>query len=218
MTSDSLLDLFRLEMSDAVAPYLWSDEEIFSYEDDAQTMFCRKTDGIADASTPAVVNIAVIPGSDWMALHPQITRIRSARRADTGRALDIINHDDMPARHWYFDGIRNRVKALVIGMEANKVRVFPVSNEIVTLNLTVFRMPLVPITDVGGQAFEIASEHHRHLMLWMKHLAYSKQDAETFNRTKAEEFEQRFIAYCGQVKQEERRKAFKVRTVAYGGI
>ena len=51
-----------------------------------------------------------------------------------------------------------------------------------------------------------------------KHRAYMKQDAETFDRTKADEFEKRFNAYCGQVKEEERRKAFKVRTVAYGGI
>lgn len=52
----------------------------------------------------------------------------------------------------------------------------------------------------------------------MKHRAYMKQDAETFDRTKADEFEQRFNTYCEQVKREERRKGFKVRSVAYGGI
>ena len=122
----------------------------------------------------------------------------------------------MVLRRWYFDGVTSTVKALVIGQEAHKARVFPKSNETISIYLSVFRLPLVAITDAGDQAFEVDEEHHRHLMLWMKHLAYSKQDAETFDRTKAEEFEERFNAYSAQVKEEERRKAFKVRAVAYG--
>lgn len=218
MDSSELLDLFRSEMSDQAKPYLWSDDDIFGYEDDAQKMFCRKTDGIADASTAAVVNVAVAPATDWVALHPTITRIRWATRSDTGRPVDIINQDDMAQRRWYFDGTTSTVKALVIGMEAHKARVYPKSNETITLNLAVFRLPLVAITTDGDQAFEVAEEHHPHLLHWMKHRAYMKQDAETFDRMKAKEFEDKFYAYCSQVKEEERRKAFKVRTVVYGGI
>lgn len=218
MNSSELLDLFRSEMSDKVEPFLWSDEDVFGYENDAQVMHCRKTDGIADATTLAVTAIAVTPSTDWVDLHPKIIRIRSATRSDTGRDIDIINRDDMPLRRWYFDGALGSVKALVIGMQANKARVFPKSNETVTVNLTVFRLPLVPISDAGDQEFEIEEQHHRHLLLWMKHLAYLKQDAETYDRTRAEEFEQKALAYWAKVKEEDRRKAFKVRTVAYGGI
>ena len=100
----------------------------------------------------------------------------------------------MVLRRWYFDGVTSTVKALVIGQEAHKACVFPKSNETISIYLSVFRLPLVAITDAGDQAFEVDEEHHRHLMLWMKHLAYSKQDAETFDRTKAEEFEERFNA------------------------
>lgn len=218
MNSSELLDLFRSEMGDTVEPYLWSDTDIFGYADDAQKMLCRKTDGISDASTTAVTEIAAVVDTDWVALHKSIKRIRSAIRTDTGRQIDIINRDDMPKRGWYFDGRTGPVKALVIGSEAHKARVYPKSNEAVTLQLEVFRLPLVAITDDGDQEFEVDEEHHRHLMLWMKHLAYLKQDAETFDRARAEEFEGKFLGYCTQVQEEERRKAFKVRTVAYGGI
>jgi hypothetical protein len=218
MTSSDLLTLFRSEMSDTAAPYLWSDEDVFGYMDDAQTMYCRKTDGILDASTDAVTKIAVVPGSDRIALHAKIKRIRALTREDTGRDLDVINRDDMVQRRWYFDGTVGEVKALVIGQEAHKARVYPTSNETVNLRLEVLRLPLLAITTDGDQAFEIDAEHHRHLLLWMKHLAYMKQDAETFDRTKAMEFEGKALAYFAQVKEEERRKAFKVRTVAYGGI
>lgn len=218
MDSTELLTLFRSEMGDQAVPYLWSDEDVFGYEDDAQKMFCRMTDGIADATTAAVVDLAVTPGSDWLNLHPKIKRIRYASRSDTGRPVEVINPDDMPQRRWYFDGTTGVVKALVIGAEAKKARVYPVSNETVTVKLTVFRLPLLPITTDGDQALEVDEEHHAHLLHWMKHRAYLKQDAETFDRTRAKEFEDKFIAYCDQVKEEERRKAFKVRTVAYGGI
>lgn len=218
MDSTGLLIAFRSEMADKVEPYLWDDEDVFAYADDAQKAFCRKTDGIADSTTAAVVNLAVVPGTDWLALHPSILRVRTAARADTGRDLDIINREDMPLRRWFFDGVQNSIKALVVGMEAHKVRVYPKSNETVEVNLTVFRLPLVAINTDGDQALEVDEEHHPYLLLWMKHRAYMKQDAETFDRTKADEFERRFNTYCEQVKREERRKGFKVRSVAYGGI
>lgn len=218
MNSTDLLVLFRSEMSDEAEPYLWADEDIFGYMDDAQKMHCRKTDGILDASTDAVTELEIVPGSDRIALHPSILRIRAVSREDTGRDLDIINRDDMAQRRWYFDGTTGPVKALVIGIEAHKARVFPKSSETVTLRLEVLRLPLVAINTDGDQAFEVDEEHHRHLMYWMKHLAYLKQDSETFDRTKAAEFEVKALDYYEQVKKEERRKAFKVRTVAYGGI
>ena len=217
MNSTALLALFRSEMSDEATPYLWTDTNVFEYMDDAQKMFCRKTDGISDATTTAVVNLAVTPGGDWLTLHAAIKRIRYASRSDTGRPVEIINPDDMPARRWYFDGTTGAVKALVIGAEAKKARIYPTSNETVTVKLTVFRLPLVAIATTA-QAFEVDEEHHAHLLHWMKHRAYLKQDAETFDRTRAKEFEDKFIAYCAQVQAEERRKNFKVRTVAYGGI
>jgi hypothetical protein len=218
MTSSDVLVLFRSEMADKVEPYLWDDEDVFGYMDDAHTMFCRKTDGILDSSTDAVTLVPVVPGTDSITLHSSIKRIRAVSRLDNGRDLDIINRTDMPLRRWYFDGVPGTVKALVIGTEAHKARVFPLSSETVNLRLEVQRLPLVPITTDGDQAFEIDAEHHRHLLLWMKHLAYLKQDTETYDRTKAEEFETKALTYFAQVKEEERRKAFKVRSVAYGGI
>lgn len=217
-TSTDLLTLFRSEMSDQAEPYLWSDEDIFGYANDAQRMFCRETEGIADATTAAVTEVDVTPGTTWVDLDPSIKQLREVFRSDTGRPIEVINREDMAARRWYFDGTTGTVKALVLGMQDNKARVYPDSNETVTLNLTVFRLPLVDITDVGDQAFEIDDIHVRHLLLWMKYLAYSKQDAEAFDRMKAAEFKALAEAYHVKVKEEQRRKRHKVRTVIYGGI
>jgi hypothetical protein len=212
-----LLDLFRSEMSDWAEPFLWSDEEVYGYIDDAQKMFCRLTDGISDATTEEVTQLQVDIGTTWLDTHPSILKIRDCYRTDTGRGVDVINREDMATRRMFFDGVPGVLRALVIGMEADKARVYPDSSEAVTLQLTVFRLPLADVTE-SSQTFEIAPEHHRHLLGWVKHLAYDKQDAETQDKKKSAEFEAAFRRYCTQSTDEERRKRHKPRAVAYGGL
>lgn len=216
MTSGELLALFRSEMNDGEAPYLWSDTEVYRYIDDAQKMFCRNTDGIADATTAAVVNIAVVPGTLWVNTHPSIKLIRRATRTDTGRPVEVINQQDMADRNWFFDGRTGLVRALVIGEEQYKAQVYPESSETMTIRLLVYRMPLEPIE--GNADFEIIEKHHFHLLMWVKSLAYLKQDAETYDKTKSVEFENKFLAYCEKSKLEDRKEKHKTRVVRYGGV
>ena len=217
MDTTELVAVFRREMDDLVETYLWADEDILRYIDDAQKMFCRRTEGIADATTPAVTRITVTTGTDWVELHPSILRIRDVTRYDTGRGVEVVNVEDMARRGWRFDRRPAPLQALVIGAQAHKARVYPLAGEDVLLDLLVYRLPLTPLDDFD-LPLEIDAEHHQHLLLWCKHLAYSKQDSETFDKTRASEFEVRFGAYCEQVKAEERRKRHKTRVVAYGGI
>lgn len=286
MTSGELLGLFRDEMEDMVEPFLWSDALVYGYIDDAQKMFCRLTDGISDATTPAVTQLAVLPGVQWYATDPSVLKLRSTYRVDTGREVPVVNMEDMPAKRMFFDGTVAPFRALILGAEANKVRAYPIpdtSGEVqaqtsalaligagalefavappvyvgqavrgagiapgttvssvtgaavmlsqptsagiaagatitfdLTLQMTVFRLPRVDITD--DQELEVLPQHHRHLLLWAKHLAYSKQNAETFDRTRAKEFESGFLSYCSAAQIEQRRTRHKPRSVVYGGI
>ena len=65
---------------------------------------------------------------------------------------------------------------------------------------------------------EIGEEHLLSLLLWMKHRAYGKQDAETFDRSKRDEYKSSFEAYCNSAKAEWERYKSKVRVVEYGGL
>lgn len=288
MNSTDLVDQFRSEMSDAVAPFLWSDALVYGYINDAQRMFCRLTNGIADSRTPAVTQLAIKPSVEWYDLHKSILKIRTTTRGDTGRDLDTINPERMAQVGVRFDRTVGYVKYLVQGLEDHAVRAWPVPNAMtrtagqaagatltgatmlplvstagvysgqsvsgtgiaplttvlsvigntlelslpttadiadlapidvdLTAHLSVFRLPLVTITDDGDQALEIDEQHHLHLLLWAKHLAYDKQDAETFDRRKSDDFAARFRMYCADVKKEQDRARRVVGTVAYGGI
>lgn len=204
-------------MNDQASPYLWADDQVYSYINDAQRMFCRLTDNIGDASTPEVIRINVTAGTEWYPTHPSILKVRACSRLDTGRPVDVLNREDMAQRNMFFDGRTGPVSALVIGMESHKARVWPVPSEDVTLELLVFRLPLRTISE-AQTALEVDEQHHEALLHWVKHRAYSVQDAEAFDKTKAAEFEAKFRAYCTTSRDEQRRMRHKTRVVSYGGV
>jgi len=226
MDSTALHDLFRSEVRDEVAPYLWSSAEVYSYIDGAQKMFCRLQGGIADATSP-VTRLTAAAGDVFVPISPLILKLREARRSIDGRGLEILNFEDLQARQgdddygcrsaYRIDNTPGAVTAIVVGMEANKVRLVRIPQEDQTFDLIVYRMPLVAITDVGGQPLEIDEHHHRPLVHWMKHLAHQKQDAETYDRGRAAEFRDEFLAYSAQAKAEREKREHKYRTVGYGG-
>lgn len=217
MTPATLLAQFRTEVTDTATPYLWSDAEFYGYLDDAQKEFCRNTDGIPDATSAFLALPVVADSAAYLALDASILKIRSVKRADTGRPVDLVNHEDMDTRGWYFDGRTGPLKALIVGEERHKCRPFPVTNESVALQLLVFRLPLVTLDGTVGQVLEVDSEYHKGLLHWCLHRAYSKPDADTYNPKAAAAFEGQFMAFCAGAKVTEARKNHKPRTVAYGG-
>lgn len=224
MTPAELLAQFRSEMADTVEPYLWGDAEVVRAIDDAQTMFCRLTDGIPDATTPDVTQLEILAGFEWYDVHPKIKKPRLVHREDNGRDIDLLTPETASAKGVRFRGESGDIRALVWGLEDGKVRAWPVPTQDVTVTLNVFRLPLTHITYTGSPTptlagtFEIADHHHLHLLHWVKSRAYLKQDAETFDKTKANEFEQRFRDYCNEVAREQSRSRRISGAVVYGGL
>lgn len=226
MTPDDALSLFRNRVFDVAKPYLWSDEEIYGYMDDAQKQLCRLTGGISD-STSDVTQAAVSIGDEYVDIDKRILKLRRVTRLSDYAKVDIWNFEDLERPTDVDDyGIRmslkldattGPIKALIMGMERNKARLVAIPEADDTLSFIVYRMPLEDIT-ASSQEFEVEEQHHQYLLYWMMKLAYEKQDAETFNRAKSEEMEAKFRAYCDEVRHERELREHKYRTVAYGGI
>lgn len=216
MDSSRLHELFRSEVADIAEPYLWADDEVFHYANEAQKTFCRLTGGLPDATTPAVTQVTLTAGNPWAALSPLILKVRGVNGAD-GRYIDPLNFEDLQERKIKIGDLHATPTVLILGMETDKVRAYPVpvANEI--LELLVYRLPLKAINDFD-QKIEIAEQHHVALLMWMKHLAYSKQDAETFDKGKAADFESAFRNYCFSAQIEKGTAKHKTRVVSYGGL
>lgn len=241
MTPVQLHDLFRVRVDDTVAPFLWSEDEIYRYMDEAQREFVRRTGGISDSSTEAIIRVEFSPNEAFAALSPLILTIRDASRETDGRMVDVFNIEDFkfdnlgrsrvredywsPWTAWYRSvgpEWRQRtgspIKAVIVGVEENKLRGWPIPTESDVVLLDVYRLPKDEIKKSSQCQFEIAQQHHFYLLQWMMDLAYQKQDVDTCDRDKAQGFEDKFVAYCERVWRENERKRHKPRAVAYGGL
>ena len=218
MNSTDLLATFREEMADAVEPYLWSDAWFYRNLDEAQMMFCRLTEGIEDSRTATITSVPITAATEWYSLSKLILKVRSALITSTGEDVPVYNSETYREAGIRFDGRVAPLRAFVTGLDKHALRAWPVPSSDIAVTLSVFRLPLVEITDDGDQELEIDRQHHLPLLHWVKHKAYDKQDAETFDRRKSDEFSQRFRQYCAASRVEQERVRRSVRSVSYGGI
>jgi hypothetical protein len=228
MTSDALLEMFRRDTMDIRRPYLWSDEEIYAFENDAYYMFARLTGGIPDFSTSAVCLVTATVNVSTSALHPKILRIRKAHLEADGRAVHVINAQDTDGLNDEDYGLLRRlssvvnipgpVRYMIIGQEQDKVQWVNLPDATTQVRLLVERLPLTTI-DGPDQTFDGVKDHHvLHLLKWMRHLAYNKQDAEVYDPSKSASEAAAFMGYCDLARREKEVAKHKVRVVRYGGI
>lgn len=226
MNSTELKDYFRLQMRDNVAPYLWSDDEVYAYMNDAQRMFCRLSSFVIPDITSAITEITISAGEAYSDISPAIQQIRSAVLQSNNRKLQIISPEDMDKMvsvdYGYYsamidDTTTGPITAMIIGIEPGLVRWAKVPLEDDTVRLSVYRLPVTPLT-TDGQTLEVPEIHHLHLISWMRYLAYQKQDADTYDPKASMAASEVFHNYCEQTRREWERARHKHRVVSYGGL
>lgn len=219
MSPEEIVKLCRIELADEATPPLWSDFELFNHLNDAQVQFCRTTGGIPD-STSALSTVAITVALPSFKLDERILKIRDAYRTSDGKRIDIVNFEDMEKKGMRFNGRTGPLAAVIIGMDDDQAIPYPIPSKADTLKLVIDRLPLTEICESNASTakMEIKKHHHKHLLHWMKKLAYEKQDAETFNKNKSVEFEKKFYAYCDSARMEKDRRKHHTRVVAYGGL
>lgn len=232
MLVSELYELFRSDTQDVVEPFLWTDNEVYRYMNDAYRMFARLTGGIPD-STSSITQVAITAGESYSDVSPLILKFRLAELQSNGSKLTIINPEDVRNLTRIDYGVAvsikpstpGRITHMVIGADRvqahGQVRWIqqPIIDDVALL--TVWRLPKNTISESCPADFdfnEINEEHHEHLLLWMKYRAYGKQDAEVFSRGKSDGYFTDFQAYCRAAKAENARYASKVRVTAYGGL
>ncbi len=228
MIASELYDLFRSDVVDVAKPYLWTDTEVFAYMNDAYRQFVRLTGGVADSSSD-LTQIAIVTGEQYAAVSPLILHFREAYLVSSGKEIVIANQEDAHkfrredygnTRTIIHDTTRGPVRYMVIGKERMKVQWVQVPATDDVAQLSVYRLPLDTITE-GSDTFDfpdIGDEHVEWLMHWMKHRAYGKQDAETFDKGRSDMYKASFNAYCSDAKAEWERYKHKARAVTYGGL
>lgn len=184
MTLGELCAVFRLQVDDVAAPYLWSDAEFMTWLNEAEQEACIRALLLRDTSQ----TVATVIGQKEYALDAGVIDVRSI--TISGEAFTDWDLYET---------------TLILDEEPTAVQ---------TLNLTLFRMPSTQIVH-DTDSPEIATKHHLRLLDWVRHRAYLKKDAETFDANAAAQAESLFERSFGRrhdanVQRKQRRKSDRV--------
>jgi len=209
MNLEGLIRRFRVQTRDRQEPYLFSDEEVTDWLNDAQDQACIRGRLIREDVAEEVVEIPLTVGTTTYMLHESVYEIITARIL-----WDDINKDDIKAlklvsREWlnrYMPKWREDTKpAEYFIQDDTKIRIvgtFPADSWV---QLECYRMPLFPMQGDADEP-EIHKAHHEHLIDWALHEAYSIPDTETYDPEKARRAEADFTAYFGPLPDSDMRR------------
>jgi hypothetical protein len=198
MTFAEIEQLARREIDDEVGNgsdrYVES-WQMLAYANEAEAEACIRARLLVDSTTPEICSIPLVAGTAHYRHDPRVTLILRGKLAGAINPLGKVSHTIMDELYPGWEDQTGEVKAFVTGMDKGNIRLFrsPAVNS--TLNLTVVRMPLSPMVG-DGDSPEIPGYLHPSLVLWIKHKAYNNQDAELFDKNRADVhlalFEQKF--------------------------
>lgn len=200
MNLQQLIDQFRIDADDLVSnPPLWQREWIAAWLNEAQAEAAVRKRLIYEASNPAVCEIAVTAGQATYSLHPSIYELATLRfklagashsepvRLKTREELDRIR-----------PGWRDRSDSCprFAVQDDTSITLVDRPSAAGTLFLEGYRLPLKALANDSDKP-EIHSAHHRHLVQWALHRAFSKPDADAHDPGRAATAETAFTAYFG---------------------
>lgn len=230
MTPAELLALLRIELDDSAQDYLWSDATLYQYMDLAQREFAVRTELFRDSTTPEVCELAVSAELPELTLDQRIIRVESARLRSTGESLELSNDDDPllwePTTTTDYGRVSQATwltetgtpRALVGNYDWTYARLAPIPTEDDYVDLTVVRFPLRTLCSTST-CFELKDVRHQYALAdWVKHLAYSVNDADVVNPQLADRYAAVFGGKCLEFKYELVRNRRRPGNVRYGGL
>lgn len=180
MNVEQLINQFRNYMADTSKPYLWSDDEILLYLNEAEREAVRRSRSLVDSSTPDVCTIDAIPGVQSYDIDPRviyIRRVRTSAHIDPVLPVHIQLIDNMDDR---WETVQGRVENYVVGHESHKLVLVRIPKVAQTIRMTVVREPLNEMKSLSDEP-ELAKRYHMQLLEYVYYRAYLKHDSEAEN-------------------------------------
>lgn len=196
MTYGELIAKLREDvLDDNKEPYIWSDDTLFRYIQEAEDDACKRGALIVDSTTPEVTQITLTEGVSLYLLHPTIQTVYSVNLNGV-----FLEHYSPQSFEYFFPDIstttyRDTPRYFCIP-EWTSIQVAPIPKEAGTLNLRVSRTPLPDKSE--GDEMEIPASFQEYLKYGAAARCYNKQDTDAYNGRKAMEFEALFTTYFGE--------------------
>jgi hypothetical protein len=241
LTPETLKDRFRREVDDIKGgsqgeDYLWSDDDVFGYMEVAQRMFVRRTK-ILRKGSPAVstdllteLTFTALSATGYLPISSKIIRILNARMRTHANSdpLDIVPFEELNEGFFTRDygsvfvgdwqSKIGQARILSTNISEGLVRLVPIPADDDVVELIVEHLPLNTVTCDLPQLEVTELEDQLTIMNHMKHLAFLKQDADTYDPELSSKFGRLFDNQADERRREIKRTRFRARATRYGGI
>ena len=195
-TAADLIAAFRDEASDKVKPYLWSDDWLLNIASEAEREACRRAHLLVDSSA-SFCSVSVSANDPLIDIDPLILDIRRAKLSISTYQLTPVKATEMDALNPGWEKHVGTPTSYVTDYQTNAIRLYPNQQVACELNMSVSRLPLKSMASEDDKP-EIRIEYRQGLVQWMLYRAYSKVDADGFNKAQADMALARFEREFGQ--------------------
>jgi len=176
-------------LRDQAPPYLWSDTELLRYINEAQSIFARRTHCITDDESDFTTFQTVV-GEKSYSLDPRIIFVAEAGIvSDDGNGgnlsyCELVDRTRGQLKNSFVPG---RPSAYNLQVASQKMRLYPVPDDVYTVVMMVARKPLYPLVNTKDQP-EINEDYQLALTDYAAWKALTNNDPEKANMASALDF------------------------------
>ena len=198
MNLEQLIAQFRIDADDLVQPYLWPDDWVAPWLTEAVSEAAVRGRLLYEAADPAICEIAVTAGTATYPLHASLYELASLRfkvaGSDRSEPMHLKAREELDRiRPGWRDETGTPRYAV---QDDTRITLVPRPEVAGTLHVEGYRVPLKALENDTDKP-EIHEAHHRHLVHWALHRAFTKPDSETIDPTRAATAEAAFTRYFG---------------------
>jgi len=201
MNLKELIRRFRSEAADTVEPFLWPDEAVKDWFNDAQEQACIRGRLLFEDSNDAVCRINLVAGEHSYSIHSSLYEVASVYLNSEGQSaptqLKIVSRDWLEAEVNNWRSFSGPARWVVQG--ETKLRVVGTFGTGAFLQLEGYRLPMCRLIREERDEPEIHRASHQHLVYWVLHKAFSQPDSNNFDPNRANTAEAAFTAYFGRL-------------------
>lgn len=220
MIGEELVQHLRESVLDDISPpHLWSTTELLRFFNYAEVQACRRAHLIIDGTTTndsgtaatagtlgqkPLCQLTIVANQATYNLSPKILQVKRCQlQSMTYPLIGPVSYSELDERMSGWFGTSGTVGTAGSGGSpiyflnepGNTITFVLAPSKSDTAFLVVSRLPLISFTLKTSP--EIEDKYHLALTDWAAHLAYMKNDSDTFNVQLANEYENRFTASFG---------------------
>lgn len=198
MNLGQLTAQFRIDADDTVAPYKWSDPLVAALLSEAEEEATIRGRLLLEDTDAAMCQIAVSAGDATYTLHAKVYEIEHLRLVPTGetrsKPIELVTREWLDEQHSDWRERSDTPRYAI--QDDTRLRLAFTPDVGGVLHLEAYRLPINPLV-ATVDAPEINGAHHRHLIHWALHRAFSQPDSELIDPTRAAAAERAFTRYFG---------------------